>query len=665
MPALIVTRLLFLFAVPLVASADVEPPTDACPAGAEGCEAAAATDVETEALVQTRRIVHKRPSGVAREYEDTGLIEEEAEMHGSYLPRASPSFLQTSNLLQQLNVHLFDDDNRAKVTFLAGGEKHEYELEAVSAYAIGANITIWNGKSFEYMDLGKPRTFRSQNLESMYARVRINEDNSVSGFFEHKDGSVMSIEPLKATREGAEALLQAFEGKGQAHVFEWVPPVDIANNPYNVNNLASLLQQDPHDGEPDGGISGDPDQFHEVPAAMERGLGTLDLVNGFPKPPWEFTQGKPWTGTKWYPGCYAGDKDPHTFDIGFVIPPNVFKPGPNSHDWQKKDRWPTPKDAKPRWEDILTKASFVYEKQMNLHLKLAEVKVATEPGQCWADAGYGCGRVRARSLNTALDAFKECMMVPFLGAYHIFTNCHTVSIGGLGFLGTLCDKKVNKGSDLWFSHDAWFIFAHELGHNFAAKHTQEEPWTGIMAGTGKKDGHYQFNTKYRKPEVCGELSDIEGCPHLKNAKAGPTLAPNQRPRCVWSSFPRHFSGGYADGISDKFTLEEGKAKCVEIGKWKCKAVTCPQGRDTGCTLRATTKLKPYHGEDSYTVADYICSMNPGAPAPPPPTPAPQPGPPLSPADDLKDELESLENRMDAASKNLEKVEKSLKGGGSR
>eukprot|EP00973_Karenia_brevis_P015021 2049469-Karenia_brevis.AAC.1 len=70
----------------------------------------------------------------------------------------------------------------------------------------------------------------------------------------------------------------------------------------------------------------------------------------------------------------------NTLKVGFAIPPNVFRGG-------AKNNWPTVEKAKARWEEILTKASWIYEKQMNVQLQLGDVKTATSGGPKWAMTG--------------------------------------------------------------------------------------------------------------------------------------------------------------------------------------------------------------------------------------------------------------------------------------
>ena len=64
--------------------------------------------------------------------------------------------------------------------------------------------------------------------------------------------------------------------------------------------------------------------------------------------------------------------------------------------------------------------------------------------------------------------------------------------------------------------------------------------------------------------------------------------------CSWTGHPHKFSGGYANGVSEKFTLEDAKAKCIEMGATygKCKAVTCINEEE--CTVRGSSSLGTYH-----------------------------------------------------------------------
>merc|ERR1712139_116546 len=100
--------------------------------------------------------------------------------------------------------------------------------------------------------------------------------------------------------------------------------------------------------------------------------------------------------------------------------------------------------------------------------------------------------------------------VPAFAAAHIFTACGPYyGTVGLAYLGSMCQGQWATGATKFHSTSPWLTYAHELGHNLNADHTFEEgqgSTGGVMDyGDGKLNGHYQFNTKYRKEEVCGLL----------------------------------------------------------------------------------------------------------------------------------------------------------------
>merc|ERR1719362_1169580 len=122
-------------------------------------------------------------------------------------------------------------------------------------------------------------------------------------------------------------------------------------------------------------------------------------------------------------------------------------------------------------------------------------------------------------MSRKLNAFSQGVSnLPSMADWQLLTGCgNGYGVVGLAWMGTLCDNRgLNSGVNQLITYDGssvstvgdrtWRIFAHELGHNFAADHSFEngEGRTGgIMDyGDGKLKGVYQFNTKYRKSEVC-------------------------------------------------------------------------------------------------------------------------------------------------------------------
>mmetsp|Transcript_29668 Transcript_29668/g.55558 ORF Transcript_29668/g.55558 Transcript_29668/m.55558 type:complete len:571 (+) Transcript_29668:47-1759(+) len=504
---------------------------------ATGCAAEQAS--EPQALLQTKELRLRQATKHMYDTEEEPDVEyntkekadvldtqsDEPEVLAAFEPKDFAA-LETASLLQQLEVSLSEDGSRASVSFASGGQAHSYKMEAVSAYAADANISIWTGSSWQYMHPGKPRTFRSRE-DGKYAAARIHEDGSVSGLFEQQHGRVIDVRPLHEEDHEHPAfasLLAQHNGKGEAHIFSVTPPLDLAYNPFlaftqksDVDRLEGddILVATTTPELPDPEDESD-DKFMGHPCD-----GCKPHASG------EFGVKNEWGGVKWYPGCYSGDSGMNTLKVGFAIPPNVFRGG-------AKNNWPTVEKAKARWEEILTKASWIYEKQMNVQLQLGDVKTATSGGPKWAMTGCG-GEVRTM-LNNMKSSSGGGELNPQQASWHGFVNCGAShGVMGVAYVGTLCEMRqgYNTGANKWQVPTSWFVYAHELGHNFAGKHSFEEGQGrtgGVMDyGDGKLNGHYQFNTKYRKNEICKHLSSIRSCDKFTQGAAPPPPPPPPPP----------------------------------------------------------------------------------------------------------------------------------------
>jgi len=122
---------------------------------------------------------------------------------------------------------------------------------------------------------------------------------------------------------------------------------------------------------------------------------------------------------------------------------------------------------------------------------------------------------------------------------------------------------------------------------------------------GKVDGG-----KYAALQAKKAFVSERGCPSeclwaTKQVPGGPSPAPPAT-SCAWDAFYSQYSGGYAANVRTQFrTLASAQAKCLELGKGKCAAVTCSRCTlpctNARCTVRASTELKfSSGGEVSFT-----------------------------------------------------------------
>merc|ERR1712187_592527 len=122
------------------------------------------------------------------------------------------------------------------------------------------------------------------------------------------------------------------------------------------------------------------------------------------------------------------------------------------------------------------------------------------------------------------------------GAVHLLSGCgNGYGTVGLAYMGSMCAASSNTGVNQLHNSQSWITFAHELGHNFGGDHTFEEGQGrtgGIMDyGDGRLNGEYQFNTRYRKGEMCSTMNGVVNrCGgSFDQAGPAPTRSPTPRP----------------------------------------------------------------------------------------------------------------------------------------
>lgn len=158
-------------------------------------------------------------------------------------------------------------------------------------------------------------------------------------------------------------------------------------------------------------------------------------------------------------------------------------------------------------ESTVSKASLVYESQLNIKLQISRLRIY-ETSWLWTPT-YADDECNIFKQINSLTwwAFKSG------GAVHLFTGCGNGAEGVLGvaFVGSMCSETHNTAVSQLHDARSWITFAHELGHNFGAGHSFEEGQKttgGLMDyGDGKLNGEYQFNTRYRKIEMCETMNE--------------------------------------------------------------------------------------------------------------------------------------------------------------
>lgn len=206
---------------------------------------------------------------------------------------------------------------------------------------------------------------------------------------------------------------------------------------------------------------------------------------------------------KWN-NCYRNDNIKHILNIGVAIGSSVFT-----------NRFRTNlQNTINSLASIIAKTNLVYGTQLNINLKVSEIYISGRDGIPSWDNNKNCLNKRV-NINSQLSSFKSwaSQKNKKLGIWHLIDDCFKGSgVIGLAWVGTLCSSNGYNTGISWWSRRIWLTFAHEVGHNFGAQHSFEEGrgrTGGIMDyGNGLLNGEYQFNTKYRKNQVCRKVNSI-------------------------------------------------------------------------------------------------------------------------------------------------------------
>lgn len=204
--------------------------------------------------------------------------------------------------------------------------------------------------------------------------------------------------------------------------------------------------------------------------------------------------------------CYPGinNKVPNEFSMGIVLASSLLRRFDNDIDKSIK-----------YVEGLLVRTNTAFIRQLNIKLMLKHIVVVdSDAGEEHDWDTKDCGNTIFESFHK----FRKYEKPSKQGLWHLIDSCHKAGNAiGVAFSGVLCSDTVNVAmTQAPNKVNNWITFAHEVGHNFGARHTFEEgqgTTGGIMDyGSGLLNNEYQFNKKYRYNNFCTMITNtIERC----------------------------------------------------------------------------------------------------------------------------------------------------------
>jgi len=390
------------------------------------------------------------------------------------------------------------DGQTAEVELEHEGNTFMYKLKARSVFASGAKVYRYTAEGLKEEEPGPTRTFVSRE-DSRWATAQLRDDGSVSGLFQHRNNAFLEVRSRDEL-----SLLQGLAGSASHRV-------------RSVSTSELLNPAQGKERDEDGTITvGDDGDFDTGGAQPDQNTREFD---------------EDWEGVRWFggnPPCYPGDSIPHEMLVGMATDYKAFQLFGKAV-------------CKEEVEKSISESNLIYENQMNIELKIDDLRIVEDEGDTTPSWGKGCPTTaHPKSAYGKLYGMRDWAERPYTAAYHLITGCTAGNggVAGVAYMNRLCGSHgvsnvgVNVHTTSGFK--TWRIYAHELGHNFNGAHSFENgqgSTGGIMDyGDGTLDGIFQFNSQYRKTAVCSTLaSKVDNCQGKFQAIQGGTPRPPTTP----------------------------------------------------------------------------------------------------------------------------------------
>lgn len=300
------------------------------------------------------------------------------------------------------------------------------------------------------------------------------------------------------------------------------------------------------------------------------------------------------TGVEYWSGCWTGQESPKTMTVGIAVDTGY---------WNKFASLDSPdKRIEADIAEIVAWSNLIYGQQMNVFLSVVKLIVYKNVG----NGSPSWNQVRPCRLDSGgtLDVFRSWRALApqndEAGLWHLMTDCFPApGVVGIAYLGVLCSRNVGAGLTSYLNSGTnkgtWKTFAHEIGHNFQGSHSFEEgqgKTGGIMDyGNGTYKGVYQFNTKYRKTEICKHVDTVvrsktgsKVC--FLNGKGNGSLVQNYQWKISSTEkWPCSVPCGNGTQISKVFCVDDSYAP---VSQTLCDPKTEPVGTVVRCNTAACT-----------------------------------------------------------------------------